>query len=95
MKKETAEEMLEELLSGEKIDQKDVQGFLSFVLKLENCYLLARDTGRADEFERKSTHRDILFKKLPHLADRWAEFRAKQATKNDNPFWASRNSWNG
>jgi hypothetical protein len=82
-KKESAEEMLEELLSGEKIDQRDIQGFLSFVLRLENAYLLAIETHRNDEFERKTTHSNILFRKFPYFADQWATQRAKQGLKED------------
>jgi hypothetical protein len=52
-----------------------------FVLRLENAFILAKDTGRSEEFEKPSTPVTILYKKLPHLADRWAEQKAKQNLK--------------
>jgi ribosomal protein S12 methylthiotransferase accessory factor YcaO len=42
---------------------------------------LAKETGRSEEFERPSTPVTIFYKKLPHLADRWAEQKAKQNMK--------------
>jgi hypothetical protein len=41
-RKETAEEMLEELLSGEKVDNRNSNIFLSFVLRLENALIWPR-----------------------------------------------------
>jgi hypothetical protein len=73
--------MLEELLSGEKIDNRNSNIFLSFVLRLENAFILEKDKGRSEEFERPSTHVNILYRKLPYLADRLAEQKAKQVLK--------------
>jgi hypothetical protein len=67
---------------------------LSFVLRLENAFILAKDTGRSEEFERSSTPVTILYKKLPHLADRWAKQRAKQSLKTgDNQTFQNFMEW--
>jgi hypothetical protein len=64
---------------------------------LENAFILAKDTGRSEEFERPSTPVTILYKKLPHLVDRWAEQKAKQSLKTGTMVITNlfKISWNG
>jgi hypothetical protein len=47
---------------------------------------LAKETGRAGEFEKISTPVSVLYRKFPHLADRWAEQKAKQSQKGGPDF---------
>jgi hypothetical protein len=61
---------------------------------LENAFILAKDTGRSEEFERPSTPVTILYRKLPYLADRWAEQKAKQSLKTgDNQTFQNFMDW--
>merc|ERR1712015_444187 len=67
----TADEMLEDLLLGEKVPQKDLVAVDKFVSSLEAIYYVALDTGRADEFEKKSLFESILVNKLPQFRHKW------------------------
>ena len=68
---ETALEMLEDLLAGKAIGEKDHAALLDFYAKLTGVYSLAKETGRAYDFEARSVIETILRKKLPHLMDQW------------------------
>ena len=65
-RQETALEMLEDALSGKPISEKDPQGLLNFYADLSNVHCLAEGTGRALDFDARSTMDTILKKKLPH-----------------------------
>ena len=68
---ETALEMLEDALAGKVIGEKDHAALLNFYAKLMSVYTLAKETGRALDFEARSVIETILKKKLPHLMDAW------------------------
>jgi len=79
MRKTTASEMLEHLLQGKSIVESDVSSTRSFLIELENVFQFAKDSGREDEFHRKSVHDEILSAKFPHWKKKWAEKRAKMS----------------
>ena len=68
---ETALEMLDDALAGKAIGEKDHAALLNFYAKLTSVYTLAKETGRALDFEARSVIETILKKKLPHLMDAW------------------------
>merc|ERR1712015_446522 len=78
-KRTTANEMLETLMAGEKIPQKDTLAFDEFVTGLGAVYYIAADTDRADEFDKKSLFDSVIENKLPHLRYEWA----KKWSKNE------------
>merc|ERR1712015_260086 len=78
-KRTTANEMLETLMAGEKIPQKDTLALDEFVTGLGAVYYIAVDTDRADEFDKKSLFDSIIENKLPHLRYEWA----KKWSKNE------------
>ena len=59
-KRTSANEMLEALMAGEKVPQKDVVAVDEFVSRLEAIYYTALDTDRAEEFDKKSLFDSIL-----------------------------------
>ena len=63
--------MLEDLLIGEKVPQKDLVAVDKFVSSLEAIYYVALDTGRAGEFEKKSLFELVLLNKLPQFRYKW------------------------
>merc|ERR1712015_490 len=67
----TADEMLENLLVGEKVPQKNLVAVDEFVSNLEAIYYVALDTGREGEFEKKSLFESILVNKLPQFKYKW------------------------
>ena len=69
--REMVMEMLEEALQGKPVVEKDPNNLLKFYAKLQSMYSMAEDTGRAGEFETRSTTDCILKKKLPHLTAKW------------------------
>jgi len=75
----TANEMLESLMAGEKIPQKDTLAVDEFVTGLGAVYYIAIDTDRADEFDKKSLFDSIIENKLPHLRLEWV----KKWSKNE------------
>ena len=70
-RKSTPEEMLEDVMEGEKIPSKDLVAVDEFVAKLEAIYFLALDTDRAGQFDRKSLFESILANKLPQFKHKW------------------------
>merc|ERR1712015_469722 len=78
-KRTTANEMLETLMAGEKIPQKDTLAFDEFVTGLGAVYYIAVDTDRADEFDKKSLFDSVIENKLPHLRYEWV----KKWSKNE------------
>ena len=77
----SAEEMLEELLKGGPIDQKDAIGLNKLISGTEGVYFLAEETDRASDFNRKSLFKTVLDKKIPHLKGKWANEIAKAQLK--------------
>ena len=72
-KKRTAKQMLQELISGEKIPEKEHATVKTFALQLEKCYKIATETRRSATFDVPETINDIIRCKLPHLAVKWAK----------------------
>ena len=66
----TAREMLDDLLSGAKIDHKNPESTVQFLLKLNNCYKRAVETGRESSFATMETYEEIFKKKLGFLYGR-------------------------
>jgi len=81
-KRTSAEEMLENLMVGEKVSQKDIFAVDMFVSSLEAIYYVALDTDRAEEFDKKSLFESVLKGKLPHLRFKWIEKWSKNEEKN-------------
>jgi hypothetical protein len=79
MRRTTASEMLEHLLQGKQVGESDVAATRSFLIELGNVFQFAKDTGREDEFHRKSVHDEILSAKFPYWKKKWAEKRAKMS----------------
>ena len=88
MRKETATEMLQDLLAGKAVGEKDHNGFLTFYAKLTSVHSLAMETGRAQEFETKGVISVVLTRKLPHLLERWMKKSVKhlKATGRERSF---------
>ena len=73
VRRETALDMLEELLVGKPIGEKDHGSMLNFYAKLTSVYSLAKETKRTRDFEARSVVETVLLKKLPHLMSRWTK----------------------
>jgi len=80
-KRTTAEEMLESLMVGDKINQKDIVAVDKFVSSLEAIYYVALDTDRAEEFDRKSLFESVLKDKLPQFRREWIKKWSKNEQK--------------
>ena len=72
MRRESATEMMEGVLAGKAIAEKDHAALLLFYGKLSGVYTIACDHGRAGEFETRAIVDAIIRRKLPHLATKWA-----------------------
>ena len=68
----SAEEMLEDLLTGGKLEYSDAIGLSQLVSGIEEKFALAEETGRDAEFGRAHVWKLILDKKVPHLRAKWA-----------------------
>ena len=68
----SAEEMLEDLMTGGKLEYSDAIGLSQLVSGIEEKYALAEETGRDAEFGRANVWKLILDKKVPHLRAKWA-----------------------
>ena len=78
----TAREMLDELLSGEKIDHNDPYKTTEFILQLQNCYQRAVETNREASFSTPETYQEIIRKKLGRSYGReWGEKMAYAVEK--------------
>ena len=76
-RRETAKEMLEEILQGKVVQARDPSTLLDFYAKLLSVYTLAEETGRAADFETPTTIDSILKRKVPFLADKWCKKAVK------------------
>ena len=76
-RRETAKEMLEEILQGKVVPARDPSTLLDFYAKLLSVYTLAEETGRAADFETPTTIDSILKRKVPFLADKWCKKAVK------------------
>ena len=88
MRQDTALEMLDEVLQGKAIDEKDHSGLLDFFAKLTSVHSLARETNKGGDFENKMVVKTIIEKKLPHLKVKWARkaVKYKLANKSEMEF---------
>ena len=77
----TADEMLTDVLKGNKIDIKDASGANLFISRVEEIYHLALETHREEDFNRRSIYKRILLAKLPHLKAKWGAFVGKNDEK--------------
>ena len=68
----TARQMLDELLSGPKLNEKDNESVQAFLLKLSQVHKRAIETNREATFSTRETFDDIIRKKLPSYARKWA-----------------------
>ena len=75
--------MLEATLGGKPISEKDPQGLLNFYADLSRVHCLAEETGRAQDFDAKSTIDAVLKKKLPHLTAKWFKKFVKYRKSNN------------
>ena len=73
----SAEEMLEDLLSGGKIPSKDIEAVDEFVEKIQTVYQTAIETDRDKDFDKRSIYESILKVKLPHFRYKWLQKWAK------------------
>ena len=69
----TAKQMLQEILIGDKIPEKDFTALKTFALRLEKAYQIAVETRRQGTFDLPETINDVIRLKLPHLAVNWAK----------------------
>ena len=69
----TAKQMLQEILVGDKIPEKDFTALKTFALRLEKSYQIAIETRRQGTFDLPETINDVIRSKLPHLAVNWAK----------------------
>ena len=84
----TARQLLDDLLSGPKLNPTDATGIQAFIIKLECVYKRAVETNRATTFSTQETYHEILRKKLPFFIEKWAPIQTdneeKQAAILDN-----------
>ena len=81
-KRDTAEDMIASLTSGEAIKSQDHEAIAEFTLKLEEVFSLAVETDRDDDFNREAIYKRILTSKLPFLLNKWAWHLTKRRLKN-------------
>ena len=88
MRRDTALEMLDEVLQGKTIDEKDHNGLLDFYAKLTSVHSLACETDKGSDFENKLVVKTIIEKKLPHMKVKWARkaVKYKLANKSEMSF---------
>ena len=79
----TAEEMIDDILSGKVIESRDAVGINSAVSKLEEAYFLAVETGRDADFNRRSLFKNILNNLFPYLKLKWASEVTKALEKGE------------
>ena len=72
-KRLTAKQMLTEVLTGDKLLEREYQSVKTFLLQLEKIYQVAKDTKRSQSFDLPEVINEILRSKLPHLAQKWAK----------------------
>ena len=84
MRQETALEMLDEVLQGKTVDEKDHNGMLDFYARLVSVHSFAVETKKADDFENKLVVKTIVEKKLPFLKDKWAKKVVRYRKKNNS-----------
>jgi len=81
----SAEEMLEDLLSGGKIPSKDIEAVDEFVEKIQTVYQTAIETDRDKDFDKRSIYESILKVKLPHFRYKWLQKWAKNEEDGGSP----------
>ena len=83
LRRVTALEMMDEVLQGKALPEKDANALLEFYGKLAEIYAMAEQTGRAGEFETRTSIEAVLKKKLPHLSVKWTEKAVKCRMNQD------------
>ena len=68
----TARQMLDELLAGPKLNENDNDAIQVFILKLSQVHKRAVETKREATFSTRETFDDIIRRKLPFYAHKWA-----------------------
>ena len=82
----TARQMLDELLSGPKLNENDNEAVQAFLLKLSQVHKRAIETKREATFSTRETFDDIIRKKLPSYARKWAtKYTDSEERIADNP----------
>ena len=81
----TPEEMMEDLLTGDKIPTKSFEAVDDFVEKLEATHQLAMETGRGVEFNKRSLYENILKVKLPQFKYKWLQKWVKNEQERHDP----------
>ena len=81
-KRDTAEDMIASITSGEAIKANDHETIAEFTLKLEEVFSLAVETDRDADFNRDAIYKKILTSKLPFLLSKWAWHLSKRGLKN-------------
>ena len=69
----TARQMLENLLIGGKLERSDSASIRVLIIKLEQVYLRAVETKRESSFSTAETYNEVLRRKLPFFAEKWAQ----------------------
>ena len=80
MRRETPMDMMEEVLQGKAVAEKDPNALLDFYTKILSIHTYALEEGRLADFDSKMLVEAVLQKKLPHLALKWS----KKAVKHLN-----------
>ena len=84
----TAKEMMDEVLSGPKLQENDFESIDVLILKMENIYRVACESNKEATFSTRETYRDVLAK-LPQIYTRkWAVWQTDSDDKyaeSDNP----------
>ena len=83
LRRVTALEMMDEVLQVKALPEKDANALLEFYGKLAEIYAMAEQTGRAGEFETRTSIEAVLKKKLPHLSVKWTEKAVKCRMNQD------------
>ena len=80
----SAQQMLNELLNGKKIQPHDSQQLRDFIIALEGVHVQAVETGRENTFDSQDIISNILHKKVEFLQGKWAERNVKIRHKWDS-----------
>ena len=81
-RKLTAKQLLNELLQGERFYERDNVKIKAYILEMEKILKIARETQRESSFNEPETINDVIRKKFPFLALKWAKIVAER--ENDH-----------
>ena len=77
MRQETPMEMMEEVMQGKPVGEKDPNALLDFYTKALSVFSFVKEEGRVSEFDSNTLVETILHKKLPHLSAKWSKKAVK------------------